>query len=51
MRRLRFYTAGLLAFLVGIPLTGKAFGEDLGSVGGATGSFIDTLINESAGYS
>ncbi|MCK4342488.1 MAG: hypothetical protein KAY37_12280 [Phycisphaerae bacterium] len=51
MKKLRLYAAGLVAFLVGMPFTAKVFAEDTGSVGGATGNLVDTLIDASTGYS
>ncbi len=41
MRRLRLYAAGLVAFLIGLPLTAKVFGQE-GTVGEEVGDVIDT---------
>ncbi len=30
--KLRFYAAGLLAFLIGVPLTERAFAQDVGGI-------------------
>ena len=46
----RLYIAGLVAFLVGMPLTGKVFAQGQ-SVGGATGTLIDEALNASASSS
>ncbi len=30
--KVRFYAAGLLAFLIGVPLTERAFAQDIGGI-------------------
>lgn len=50
IKKLRYYVAGLVALLVGMPLTGKAFGYST-SLGEATGNLVDTAINASSGQS
>ena len=48
-KRLRMFVAGLVAFLVGMPLADKAFAGY--GIGGMIGDVIDTSINASAGGS
>ncbi len=53
MKRMRLYTAGLVAFLVGMPFASTIFAQDLfldefDSVGGSSGEFIDALIGVSS---
>jgi len=53
-QKLRLYMAGLVAFLVGMPLTEKAFGSIFGDAGDIAGSAIDlgfSIANASAGDS
>ena len=50
LNKFRYYVAGLVALLVGMPLTGKAFGYSTG-LGEATGNLIDMAINASSGQS
>ena len=47
--RLRWYTAGLLAFLIGVPLTEKAFAQAGDIVANAIG--LGFAIADSAGRS
>jgi|GEM_PF-1274838 len=49
-RRLRLFTAGLVAFLVGMPLSGKAFAGGF-SLGGVVGDIIDVSVAASSGAS
>ncbi len=45
MKKLRLYAAGLMAFLLGMPLTAKLFAQD-NTVGGTVGNLIDMATGE-----
>ena len=45
IKKLRFYAAGLVAFLIGIPLTSQVFAAN--SWGGSVGSLVGDAIGES----
>lgn len=49
LSKLRFYLAGLVAFLIGVPLTEQAFGQAGPIVGGSFG--LAGAIADSAGGS
>lgn len=48
--KLRYYAAGLVAFLIGMPLTEKAFAQTAGDIVAASLSLADA-IGASAGAS
>ena len=46
-KRLRLYMAGVVAFLLGLPFSAKAFGQS-DTLGGALGDLVDTSTGSSA---
>jgi len=50
LKKLHLYLAGLVAFLLGFPLTEKAFGQDgNGNVGGEVGDLVNAAMALSGG--
>ena len=44
-KNLRWYTAALVAFLMGVPMAEKAMASDVGGIAGAITSLIDSIVN------
>ncbi len=48
IKKLQLWMAGLVAFLVGMPLTEEAYGQDTSDIIDATGDLISIAIAASA---
>ncbi len=51
LRKLHLYLAGLVAFLIGMPLSGKAFGQDGRQLVEASVDLASAIVNLSDGRS
>ena len=49
-KKLRLFVAGLVAFLVGMPMAGEAFASSIG-IAGSIADLVDASINASSGDS
>ena len=47
--RMRWYAAGFLAFLIGVPLTEKAFGQGTGDIVYASLNLAGAIANSARG--
>ena len=45
LRNLRWYTAGLVAFLMGVPMAEKAMADDASGIVGAVFSLVDAILD------